>query len=283
MCIVPKKTVASLFLRARRYSDAVLYLNPDRHSMMLYVVDPCFDKGGDDCIWRSTNHLMNNKEVVMNGGPAWKAQVRLAHEFSLLPHIEPISSLSPPRGGHHAGGATRQRTHVASGASEAAAAAAASASDRTSEHILGRVTPACSSVSDMQNRLFRLGFGPMPNFRRAGVLLNISPNEDDDDDASSYMLGCIVAHRHGLHGCTCPSAPDGDDEDARCYFCCGNPFYEVLFNNDCSDPSQWRTVPVTSSRACFRALPVGTKLLVSIGTLERTVPLFQVRGGVLSM
>jgi hypothetical protein len=245
--------------------------------MMLYVVDPLFDHGGADSCWLGTNHLQGDKQVLMNGGPAWRPDIKLAHEFSLLPHIDPISSYAIPTD-HRARKTRNSRgTHISEGVRPESSQPSAPEED---VRLLGQVTPACSSVSDMQNRMFKLGFGPMPNFRRAGVLLNIAPNKDDDDDASSYMLGCIVAHRHGVHGCSCPALPSADhpedQEDARCYFCCGNPFYEVLFSNGGGDPSQWRTVPVTPARACFRAVPVGTKMLVSVGTLAAIVPLFQV-------
>jgi hypothetical protein len=224
--------------------------------MMLYVLDPLLGEGGSDCFWESTNPLLNNKAVFMDGGPSWKPEIKLAHEFSLLPHIE---------------------RYVPN-------------QDSTGSSVWGDVTRACSSISDMQNRLFKLGFGPMPNFRRSGVLLNISPSEEDnDDDPSTYMLGCIVCHVPGLHGCchkpaaaaaasdTDTDDPRGIPEDLRCYFCCQNPFYEVLFHNDRSQPSSsWKTVPVTATRACFRALPVGTRLLVTVETLARIVPMFQV-------
>lgn len=89
----------------------------------------------------------------------------LVHEFSLLPHLSSSS-------GHDAGG------------------------------IWGGLTSKCTSVTDMQNRLFRLtGYGPLPLYRRAGVLVNISPNDEDDDDPAARKLGCIVAHCPCKNGC----------------------------------------------------------------------------------
>ncbi len=117
---------------------AILYLNPERHSMMLYVLDPRLGEGGRESFWESTNPLLSNKAVLMDGGPAWKPEIKLAHEFSLLPHIERYAPNQDVVG----------------------------SSISSSSSVWGNVTRACSSISDMQNRLFRLGFGPMPNFRR---------------------------------------------------------------------------------------------------------------------
>ena len=140
----------------------------------------------------------------------------------------------------------------------------------------------------MQSRLFALGFGPLPYFRRPGVLLHISPDETDDDDPQTYMLGCVVAH-HG--NCACKNSRSASssnhdsgtaaDHSSRCYMCCSHPFVEVLFENPRSayappqDGSRgesevrraWSTVPVSPRRAVFRALPVGTRLLVRLGDL----------------
>jgi hypothetical protein len=149
-----------------------MYMNPSRHSMMLYIVNPRFAEGGEDCMW--TQRDKKRGSVLMDGGPAWKPSIVLAHEFSLLPHLDPVA---PDRQG-------AEDCFFAQDGFQG-----------EGNPLLGGVTTSCSSVSDMQNRLFKLGFGPIPNFRRAGVLLHISPNELDDDDRSSYMLGCIVAHR----------------------------------------------------------------------------------------
>ena len=266
------------FLRSlSMYGEGVLYLNPERHSMMLYMVDPQFDRDVEGCMRKSA---FLPEAGWMDGGPEWVPQIKLAQEFSLLPHISPYES-------------------------KRAAPAVAGAPPQW-----GGVTPACSSISDMQNRLFRLGFGQMPLFRRAGVLVNLSPSEFDDDEPSTYRLGCIVAHRCGVHGCKhngraiaegeglAIGADEDVTEDMRCYFCRDNPFYEVLFFNpesptvedededededegreDSHEASRslWETVPVTASRACHRAVPVGSKLLLSMKTLEAIIPSFKV-------
>lgn len=161
----------------------------------------------------------------------------LVHEFSLLPHL--LVPTSPSGDSNSNGG------------------------------MWGGVTPKCTSVTDMQNRLFRLtGYGPLPLYRRAGVLVNMSPGEEDDDDPGSRRLGCIVAHCPCKNGCIHDArrlleveenarsiaerlrVDDDDDdnqqgdttaataaasvtipEDMRCYMCIENPFYEVLFEN----------------------------------------------------
>ena len=137
-------------------SDAVMYMNPSRHSMMLYVIKPNF--GEEDSMWKAD-------DVLMDGGPGWTPVIELAHEFSLLPHLDPVAPID-----------------------------SAFEEEVSGNSLWGKVT-TCSSVLDMQNRLFKLGFGPLPNFRRAGVLVHMSPNEFDDDYKVTYMLGCIVAHR----------------------------------------------------------------------------------------
>ena len=126
----------------------------------------------------------------------------------------------------------------------------------------------------MQSRMFALGFGPLPYFRRPGVLLLISPDEGDDDSPENRLLGCVVPHRGGRcqHACSA-RRPRGDSE--RCYLCHHHPFVEVLFHNprsayDSQDHScEWSTVPVTPRRAVFRALPVGSKLVMTVGTFAR--------------
>jgi hypothetical protein len=150
-----------------------MYMNPSRHSMMLYVINPRFGEGGEDCMWTHRSH--ERGALLMDGGPGWKPSIQLAHEFTLLPHLERM---------------------VPSVQEDSCKNSSIFSEECLADNpLLGGVTTSCSSVSDMQNRLFKLGFGPIPNFRRAGVLLHISPTEFDDDDASSYMLGCIVAHR----------------------------------------------------------------------------------------
>lgn len=172
--------LAEFCRRLAMYGNGVLFMNPTRHSMMLFVVDPRFS---DDPLstWtqclpvpcRSSLDSESESVCTMDGGPCWKPKLQLVHEFSLLPQLEPFS--------------------LEDGDDE----------DMMQENrFWGGQTPACSSVSDMQEKLFRLtGFGPYPYPRRAGVLLHISPCEDGDDDVSKKRLGCIVSHTCGVHGC----------------------------------------------------------------------------------
>lgn len=62
----------------------------------------------------------------------------------------------------------------------------------------------CPNVQDMQNRLFNLGFGPLPYFRRPGVAVFMSPtHRDHNGDQSTFRLGVVVAHKPNVHGCRC--------------------------------------------------------------------------------
>lgn len=53
--------------------------------------------------------------------------------------------------------------------------------------------------------MFALGFGPLPFFRRPGVLLLVSPDEADDDSPEHSLLGCVVPHRGGRCSSLCNS------------------------------------------------------------------------------
>ena len=217
--------------RLNEFHNAAVYWNEERHSMMLFVVDACFGEeaatetmdGGEREAPRTKPIALDRvrlqgRTVLVDGGLNWQPRVELAHEFSLLPHIDRFDASGGPGN---------------------------ECEDGESQQLWGGVTKGCSSVADMQNRLFQLGFGPYPYFRRSGVLVYMSPSELNDDDTEEYMLGCIVAHRCGVNGCchdpwgikvngratkfkTAADAP----EDLQCYFCVDNPFYEVLFEND---------------------------------------------------
>ena len=149
-------------------------------------------------------------------------------------------------------------------------------------------------MQDMQNRVFALGFGPIPFFRRPGVMLHISPNEEDDNVFSERMLGCVVPHRHGVRGCCQPIACTEHDP---CYLCHNHPFVEVLFENpgslydkaiengvespESSEEAQeaerlaWKTVVVNPLRAVMRALPVGTRMLLSVKGISMIIKSFE--------
>ena len=66
------------------YEHAVLYLNPVRHSMMLFVVSPRF---GDD--WPGSMQRVSGKTA--DGGLDWSPRIELAHEFSLIPALKSVS------------------------------------------------------------------------------------------------------------------------------------------------------------------------------------------------
>ncbi len=279
--------------RMKPYCEGVVYLNPDRRSMMLFLSTGRFGEGEAECM--QNIRVGNDLFVRADGGPEWSPQVELVHEFTLLPNLEPFDAHLEGQGDNN----------------------------QNIELLWGGVTLGCSSVQDMQNRLFKLGFGPMPYFRRAGVLLLISPDELYDDDTGQQRLGCVVSHCYGLRGC-CRNNPDGlfggdENEDGgadtanptnrrrkqlttmeedRCYFCREHPFYEVLFHNPKSayalqddnddDESEdadamlhnnreregWQTVPISPNRAFHRAVPVGTRLLMTLDSLSSILKAF---------
>jgi hypothetical protein len=377
-----------------QYSLGVVYFNSERHSMMLFVVNPRLDQVRPS----SRRYIqVQGQTVCADGGDDWFPDVQLAHEFSLLPHIERFdlqhtnskvermgvnneeaegengeegeesdeaeSEEDEGKGIPHTTqqSADDDSSTYSSGSSESPTPTAKSST------LWGGVTAGCTSVLDMQNKMFQLGFGPCPYYRRSGVLVYLSPNEDYDDDPREYRLGCIVAHRHMINGCchnpleflsfnddskafssTRPSAANVP-EDLRCYFCQNNPFYEVLFDNnnplactvvkpcsssrhpaaaagapgasaaaaadpadivnwennassssrkksrkrchdedddgdedDDSDSEQedkdpccdWKTVPITATRACHRVVPVGSKLVIQLKDIKKVLPFF---------
>lgn len=123
----------------------------------------------------------------------------------------------------------------------------------------------------MQNRLFKLGFGPLPYFRRPGVLLHISESAGDHDEESMRRLGVVVAHEPGVHGCKygCGCDDGGRQADERCYFCKENPFYEVLFRE--------KTVRIDPLRAIEAAVGTGSRLLLKASAMERMLPGFRIK------
>lgn len=116
----------------------------------------------------------------------------------------------------------------------------------------------------MQNRLFRLGFGPLPYFRRPGVLLRVG----------EQTLGVIVAHQPGMHGCRYGCGLGEDVKlhaDERCYFCQDNPFYEVVTNHALGNQGL-RMLPEVATE---KAVATGSRLLLRASALERLVPGFK--------
>lgn len=139
-------------------------------------------------------------------------------------------------------------------------------------------------ISFCDCRVFNLGFGPLPYYRRPGVLVHISPLHRDHADKRKFQLGVVVAHRPGVHGCkygvSAASGNDNEDiqledlhQDERCYFCQDNPFYEVLFTGQEGSPSL--TCRIQPERVQDRVLRVGTQLLLKASALERMLPGFR--------
>lgn len=145
-------------------------------------------------------------------------------------------------------------------------------------------------MQEMQNKVFKLGFGPIPYYRRPGVLVHISPLHKDHNERSKFKLGVIVAHRPGVHGCKygvfCEHNNSDNSnnpllqQDECCYFCQDNPFYEVRFvcSQDEDVPHQLSprktTCRIQQERVQERVLPMGTRLLLKASALERMMPGF---------
>lgn len=125
----------------------------------------------------------------------------------------------------------------------------------TVSNATGDRTTRCKTIDDAMRCVFSMGFGPCPYFRRSGAAIFASRAEGQDDDPCCRLVGCIVPHRPGLHGCI-------HSEFRRCYMCPNNPFCEVLFGEE-EDP-----VRVTPMRAACRALEVGAVMLLSVESKE---------------
>lgn len=312
--------------RLGAYEDALLYFNPERHSMMLFAVEHRFPQPSGESNSppaRLQGELQFEElrdgegPVPMDGGAGWKPGIELVHEYCMLPRMQrpnPRDYLHRPI--HTASGRVYRGTNCKGYAlgeeDENAAAEACGGGD-----IWGGVTSGCGTVQSMQNYIFALGFGPLPFFRRPGVIVFMSPDEAHEGDASTYLMGCIVSHTPGLHGCVGSSMSNVRGCDShRCYLCTGNPFVEVLFHNParpyleietargadeeegegllllldghssrgshCSGSGSgsregWKTVPVTPRRAFMHVLQVGAKLMLSVDALCRIMGSFQPR------
>lgn len=90
----------------------------------------------------------------------------------------------------------------------------------------------------------------MPFIRRPGVAVRLPGG-----DPLRPLLGCIVPHRHGRHGCL---------SRGRCYHCPGNPFYEV-----CSGEEILRVRPFLALGEGV-IVPPGTSLVLRRGSRELT-------------
>jgi hypothetical protein len=121
----------------------------------------------------------------------------------------------------------------------------------TVTNLTGDKVTKCDSMDSIIDKIYHMGFGPCPFFRRSGVLINTCRDEMDQGNDDSRRLGCIVPHTLNVHGC-CHS------RYRKCYFCPQNPFYEVSFGVDEAK------VRVQALRASLDVVPVGTQLLLSI-------------------
>lgn len=144
----------------------------------------------------------------------------------------------------------------------------------------------CAGIQAMQNHLFSLGLGPIPFFRRPGVLLSISESAADNQDRSKEKLAIIVSHKHGRHGCCFDNRNQTVDEgDERCYLCPLNPFYEVLFHNhsrilqedDDDHDENNEYVRITPQRAFGRVVEVGACLLLKMSCISEIIPSFKLQ------
>lgn len=174
--------MAAFCMKLWSVGNAVMFMNPSRCSMMLFAVHPRFDKGTH---WEqelpvscSKNRGTSHESCWMDGGDDWAPRMELVHEFSLLTHIEKYDN--------------DMCTH-----SDSNATGDDLGFGMKGNRFWGGLMDGCSSVTDMQNKLFSLtGFGPYPYPRRASVLLFIEPCEDlEESDNSNRRLGVVVAHR----------------------------------------------------------------------------------------
>lgn len=131
---------------AQDHEYALVFLHPGRFSMMLWVMQ-----------LDSLEHVENspgpltkdwNPEMVLTFPSLLSLclflflstssfEQELCHEFSLLPCLPPVEDQGIPGGGTNS----------------------------------ACMTLACNGMQEMQNKMFSLGFGPIPLFRRTGVLL----------------------------------------------------------------------------------------------------------------
>ncbi len=148
--------------RLEDVGEGILLLHPTRFSMMLWMMD------------HKSRQIVKDKEDMDD---EWVPRMVLGHEFSMLPCLYPH-------------GYPRHRDmHLLS-------------PEEDDERDIGLLmTPGCTSIQSMQDKLFKLGFGPLPYYRRPGVLLHISRAHMHHEDRSKFELGVIVSHREGLHGC----------------------------------------------------------------------------------
>lgn len=182
--------MAAFCAKLKMVGNAVMFMNPSRCSMMLFAVHPRFDDGAH---WRqelpvscSKNATTSYEQCDMDGGEGWSPRIELVHEFSLLTHLEKFENDMCARGSCQDSSENEEDCR---------------------SRFWGGLVDGCSSVTDMQNKLFSLtGFGPLQLPRRASVLLFIEPCEElDHADVSNRRLGVIVAHRFQVCTIVCQS------------------------------------------------------------------------------
>lgn len=76
--------------KLKDYNDALLYVNPMRHSLMLFVVESKLGEGGPGCMQRVRVGGESDETLLADGGDDWHPVIELAHEFSLIPALQPV-------------------------------------------------------------------------------------------------------------------------------------------------------------------------------------------------
>ena len=126
----------------------------DVHSAFLFLHPTRFSM----VLWTLKNH--DYDEEVLD--ETYHADIEYFHELSLLESLPPYPGVTPET----------------------------TSEEEEEQFWLQRTTVQCSDMQHMQSLLFKIGLGPMPLFRRPGVLLALTSG-----------LGIIVAHKRGVHGC----------------------------------------------------------------------------------
>lgn len=213
---VASRTLEQIAERLGSCSECALFLHPTRYSMMVWVMDA-----------ESQRIVEESEDGYLDDG--WTPRMVLGHEFSLLPFMYPHGY--PNHKKVHSSSCIKRQVQQPNAEEE-------EEEEETEDRLL--LSMGCPNVQDIQGRIFNLGFGPLPYYRRPGVLVHLSPAHKHHEDADMFQLGVIVSHMPGVHGCKYGCC-DHDEEDAdmeeeedgsqphhnhhslqhdeRCYFC----------------------------------------------------------------
>jgi hypothetical protein len=111
-------------------------------------------------------------------------------------------------------------------------------------------TIVLDNMDQIQQSIFKMGFGPMPFYRRCSVAVGyVDEREDGEEIIQTKMVSCVVPHRFQVNGCI-------HSQHRDCYFCPYNPFYELLVNSK-RPPIRRNPTEVSED-----VLPVGMLLLL---------------------